>query len=164
MSPEQIALVKSSFDNLWPMRRRFAAAFYYRFFQLAPEARIAFMSSANATLMDTIAVIVSALDETFLLESIVDRIEDDHLHFGVHGSRFREFGEALMWALERQFRAGFTPELRAAWSALYETIQREARKAWQAMTAASRDDDSGRPRVTPPTQPMGKKGPQQRPG
>jgi hypothetical protein len=32
-------------------------------------------------------------------------------------------GEALMWSLEQQFGASFTPQLREAWSALYAPVQ-----------------------------------------
>src|SRR5215472_6330690 len=39
MTPEQIDLVRKSFDALWPFRRKLAEQFYGRFFELAPETR-----------------------------------------------------------------------------------------------------------------------------
>jgi hypothetical protein len=53
-------------------------------------------------------------------------MEQDQVHFGVEGSRSRAFGDSLMWALERQFRSNLTPELRDAWTMLYDLIGREA--------------------------------------
>jgi hypothetical protein len=46
MSPEQVDLIRKSFDALWPVRRRFAEAFYSRFFELAPDARRLFPDDA----------------------------------------------------------------------------------------------------------------------
>ena len=39
MTPEQVDLIRKSFDALWPVRRRLAEIFYSRFFELAPDAR-----------------------------------------------------------------------------------------------------------------------------
>jgi hemoglobin-like flavoprotein len=39
MTPEQIDLVRKSFDALWPFRRKLADQFYDRFFELAPDTR-----------------------------------------------------------------------------------------------------------------------------
>jgi len=36
---------------------------------------------------------------------------------------------SLLWSLERQFGAAFTPELREAWRALYATVQVEMLRA-----------------------------------
>src|SRR5262249_33050599 len=61
MTPEQIDLVRKSFDALWPFRRRLAEQFYGRFFELAPDTRRLFpndMERQQLKLMDTIAAIV----------------------------------------------------------------------------------------------------------
>jgi Globin len=39
MTPEQVDLVRKSFDALWPFRRKLAEQFYGRFFELAPDTR-----------------------------------------------------------------------------------------------------------------------------
>ena len=43
MTPEQIDLVRKSFDALWPFRRKLAGQFYGRFFELAPVYRTRFI-------------------------------------------------------------------------------------------------------------------------
>ena len=66
MTPEQVDLVRRSFDAIWPVRRKLAALFYSRFFELAPDAMPLFpndMERQHLKLMDTIAAIVGALDK-----------------------------------------------------------------------------------------------------
>jgi hypothetical protein len=43
----------------------------------------------------------------------------------VNRSHFVAFGDALIWGLEQQFGAAFTPELKEAWITLYDAVQRE---------------------------------------
>lgn len=62
MTPEQVDLVRRSFDAIWPIRRKLAALFYSRFFELAPDAMSLFpndMERQHLKLMDTIAAIVA---------------------------------------------------------------------------------------------------------
>ena len=73
MTPEQIDLVRKSFDALWPYRRRLAEQFYGRFFELAPDTRRLFpddMEKQQLKLMDTIAAIVGTLDQREIFQSI----------------------------------------------------------------------------------------------
>jgi hypothetical protein len=48
-----------------------------------------------------------------------------HARFGVWSSHFVGFGDALIWGLEQQFGAAFTPQLRESWITLYSTVQSE---------------------------------------
>jgi hemoglobin-like flavoprotein len=66
MTPEQVDLVRHSFDAMWPIRRKLADIFYSRFFELAPDAKRLFpsdMERQHLKLMDSIAAIVGALDK-----------------------------------------------------------------------------------------------------
>jgi hypothetical protein len=72
MTPEQIDLIRKSFDALWPFRRKLAEQFYGRFFELAPAARCLFpnnLERQQLKLMDTVAAIVGTLDERELFQS-----------------------------------------------------------------------------------------------
>ena len=126
MTPDQIELVRRSFDGLWPVRRKLAELFYSRFFKLAPEARRLFpdsMEKQNLKLMDALAAMVGALDRREIFQSVISHSARQHAQFGATPSHFVAFGEALMWGLQQQFGPAFTPELREAWSTLYDTIQ-----------------------------------------
>ena len=128
MTPEQVDLVRKSFDALWPVRRRLADLFYGRFFELAPDARALFsqdIARQQLKLMDMIAAIVGALDKREIFQSLISHSGRQHAQFGAKGSHFIAFGDALIWSLEQQFGAGFTPELKQAWITLYGAVQKE---------------------------------------
>jgi hemoglobin-like flavoprotein len=137
MTPEQVDLIRKSFDAMWSMNRDIADLCYSRFFELAPDARSLFpsdMERQRAKLMDMIAALVGALDQPALFQSLVTHSGRQHAKFGVQPSHYAAMGEALMWSLERKFGASFTPELRASWEALYATVQAEMlRTAAQAV-------------------------------
>lgn len=132
MTPEQVDLITGSFDAIWPIRRKISPLFYSRFFELAPDARRLFpndMDRQHIKLMDTIAAIVGALDQRALFQSIITHTGRKHARFGVSQSHFVAFGDAMVWCLEQQFGSAFTPELRAAWIALYDAVQSEMMRA-----------------------------------
>jgi hemoglobin-like flavoprotein len=130
MTPEQVDLIRKSFDAMWSMNRDIAELCYSRFFELAPDARApSDMERQRAKLMDMIAALVGALDQPTLFQSLVAHSGRQHARFGVQPSHYAAMGEALIWSLECKFGASFTPERRASWSALYATVQAEMLRA-----------------------------------
>ncbi len=130
MTPEQIDLVRKSFDALWPFRRKLAEQFYGRFFELAPDTRRLFpndIEKQQLKLMDTLAAIVGTLDQREIFQSIISHTGRKHAEFGVQASHFVAFGDALIWGL--QFGPGFTAEMQQAWIVLYDAIQAEMMRA-----------------------------------
>ena len=81
------------------------------------------MEKQNLKLMDALAAMVGALDQREIFQSVITHLAHKHAQFGATPSHFVAFGEALMWGLQQQFGPAFTPELREAWSTLYDTIQ-----------------------------------------
>ena len=132
MTPEQIDLVRKSFDALWPFRRKLAEQFYSRFFELAPDTRRLFpndLEKQQLKLMDTLAAIVGTLDQREIFQSIISHTGRKHAEFGVQASHFVAFGDALIWGLQQQFGPGFTAEMQQAWIVLYDAIQAEMMRA-----------------------------------
>jgi|SRR6516165_2165041 len=126
MTPEQIDLIRESFDAMWPMRRDIADLCYSRFFELAPDARDLFpgdMEQQRMKLMDMIAALVGSLDDRPLFQSLATYSGRKHARFGVQPSQYVALGEALMWSIDCKFGGSFTPELRESWRALYATVQ-----------------------------------------
>src|SRR5215467_2501172 len=126
MTPHQAVLIKKSFDAMWPFHRNLADLCYRRLFELDPGARVLFhndMERQRLKLMDMIAALVGALDQQELFQSLIEHSGHLRAGLGVQPSQYVAFGEALIWALERQFGTAFTPELRDAWRALYATVQ-----------------------------------------
>jgi hemoglobin-like flavoprotein len=128
MTPEQVDLVRHSFDAMWPIRRKLADIFYSRFFELAPDAKRLFpsdMERQHLKLMDSIAAIVGALDKRELFQSIISHTGRQHAQFGARASHFTAFGDALIGGLETQFGPAFTPQVKDAWIALYQDVASE---------------------------------------
>jgi hemoglobin-like flavoprotein len=138
MTPEQVDLIRKSFDALWPVRRQLADLFYNRFFELAPDARALFpedIARQQLKLMDMIAAIVGALDKREIFQSIIRYSGLQHAQFGAKQSHFVAFGDALIWALEQQFGDAFTSELKQSWITLYDAVQKEMIRAAQEEAA-----------------------------
>jgi hemoglobin-like flavoprotein len=128
ITPRQVELIRHSFDAIWPVRGKLAAKFYERFFELAPDARRLFpaeMERQNLKLMDMIAAIVGAIENRDIFRSIIYNTGREHARFGARREHFVAFGEALIWGMEHQFGEAFTPEIKAAWTALYDAVQRD---------------------------------------
>ena len=140
MTPEQQELIRRSFDAMWPIRRRLADTCYQRFFELAPDARAMFssdMERQQLKLMDMIAALVGALDQRELFQSLISHSGRQHAQVGVREAQNAAFGEALIWSMERQYGAAFTPELKEAWSTLYATVQTEMMRAGTQQAGAA---------------------------
>jgi hemoglobin-like flavoprotein len=132
MTPEQVELIRNSFDAMWSMRDDIAELCYDRFFELAPDARCLFrgdMERQRVKLMDMIAALVGSLDQGALFRSMVEQSGLQHNRFGVRPSQYAAMGEALMWSLEYKLGPSFTPELRESWKALYASVQAEMLRA-----------------------------------
>lgn len=132
MTPEQVDLLRKSFDVMYPIRRDIADLCYSRFFELTPDARELFpsdMERQQIKLMDMIAALLGSLDQRPLFQSLITHSARRHARFGVQQAQYVAMGEALMWSLECKFGASFTPELREAWRALYDTVQVEMLRA-----------------------------------
>ena len=132
MTPEQIDLVRKSFDALWPFRRKLAEQFYGRLFELAPDTRRLFpndMERQQLKLMDTLAAIVGTLDQREICQSVISHTGRKHAEFGAQTSHFVAFGDALIWGLQQQFGPAFTAEMQQAWVVLYDAIQAEMMRA-----------------------------------
>jgi hemoglobin-like flavoprotein len=135
MTPEQAKLIRQSFDAIWPVRRKLTAEFYRRFFELAPDAKGLFhgdMERQHLKLMDMLAAIVGTLDKRAMFQSIISYSGRQHVQFGAKPLHFTAFGNALIWSLEQQFGALFTPEMKEAWIKLYDAVQSEMIRAGSA--------------------------------
>jgi hemoglobin-like flavoprotein len=87
------------------------------------------MEKQQLKLMDTLAAIVGTLDQREIFQSIISHTGRKHAEFGVQGSHFVAFGDALIWGLQQQFGPAFTAEMQQAWIVLYDAIQAEMMRA-----------------------------------
>lgn len=122
MTPQQISLVQASWQQVFPIREQAAALFYGRLFEIDPGVQSLFkgdMAEQGKKLMGMIGVAVGGLDR---LEQIAPAVQDmgrRHVDYGVKPEHYDSVGAALLWTLEQGLGEAFTPEVKAAWSAVY---------------------------------------------
>ena len=122
MTPETIALIKSSYAEVTAKPRRLAARFYDELFAVAPNLRPLFPS--DLTLLQghfeaAIALVVRNLDEMSALRESLRDLGAQHVHWGARPEDYVTAREALLKAigalsptwddtLERDWRSAVT--------------------------------------------------------
>ncbi len=144
MSPEQKALVQSSFAKVAPIADQAADLFYDRLFTLDPSLRPLFkpdMREQKRALMGMLAVAVAGLDRLEALVPAVQKLGARHAGYGVKDEHYATVGSALIWTLEQGLGDDFTAETRDAWLAVYTVLA-------ETMKDAARTTDSSSPSVS----------------
>jgi hemoglobin-like flavoprotein len=141
MTPEQIALVQTSFAQVLPIADAAAALFYSRLFEIDPSLKPLFkgdMQEQGRKLMTMIRVVVNGLKRLEQLVPAVQELGRRHARYGVQDEHYDTVGAALLWTLGQGLGASFTPETEAAWATAYallaETMKAAAAETHQAVT------------------------------
>lgn len=125
MKPEQIFLVQTSFAKILPLADIVAALFYARLFELDPSLRALFngnMLGQGRKLMSTLKLAVHHLDRLDELTPALQALGRRHAGYGVAEADYDTVVEALLWTLAQGLDDDFTPEVAAAWAALYDLL------------------------------------------
>lgn len=125
MTPDQTALVKSTFVYAIPISDAVARDFYDRLFVKCPHLRMMFakdMASQRQKLMLTLTAIVADLDHLDRLVPMVTELARRHAGYGVRDEHYPPVGAALIEALRQALGARFTPAVEAAWGAAYTVL------------------------------------------
>jgi hemoglobin-like flavoprotein len=125
MTPEQIALVRTSFAQVVPIREAAANLFYGRLFELDPSLKPLFkgdMREQGIKLMAMIGTAVSGLDRLDSIVPAVQALGKRHVGYGVQETHYDTVGTALLWALEQGLGAAFTADVKAAWGGAYGVL------------------------------------------
>lgn len=141
MTPQEIALVRTSFERVVPIRRVAAAIFYERLFALDPGLRPMFatadMEKQGTKLMTALAFVVRGLTD---LDRIVPHLQDlgrIHTGYGVKPAHYDTVGQALIVTLAQAFGDDFTPDLKSAWTSAYGLVAATMMKGAAADRAAA---------------------------
>jgi hemoglobin-like flavoprotein len=132
MTPEKIALVRSSWQQVLPIKDTAAQLFYGRLFELDPSLRGMFrgdMVEQGRKLMAMINTVVNSLDN---LGPILERIEElgrGHVAYGVTEAHYDTVGSALIWTLGKGLGEQFTPAVKDAWVEAYGTLSSAMKQA-----------------------------------
>jgi nitric oxide dioxygenase len=125
LQPQDIALVRTTFDRTWAVAGDTADQFYRRLFEIAPHMRPMFpgdMRRQGSRFMAKLAVLVGSIDRPDQLAALAGALARQHVEYGVQASHYPMVGAALLWALERALGEDWTPEVAAAWTGVYEVL------------------------------------------
>jgi len=127
MTPQQIALVQTSFARVVPIAGTAADLFYDRLFELAPPVGRMFpddLSDQKKKLMAMLGTVVAGLSRFDTLMPAVCALGERHAAYGVKVEHFTPVGEALLWALKQGLGEEFTPAVEEAWTTAYAALSR----------------------------------------
>jgi hemoglobin-like flavoprotein len=125
MTNEQNHLIRQTFDLVAPMADSMAEVFYRRLFELDPSLRAMFppvLVEQGRKLMQMLGAAIGMLDRPQQLISVLESLGKRHAGYGVRDEHYDTVGEALLWTLERGLGPVFTPDVKAAWAALYGVV------------------------------------------
>jgi hemoglobin-like flavoprotein len=125
MTPEQIALVQSSFKSVAPIAAKAADLFYNRLFEIAPEVRQMFPADLSGQKFKLITMLATAVNNLHQLDAILPAVRDlgsRHRNYGVTAEHYAPVGAALLWTLEQGLGSAFTTDVKAAWGEAYSTL------------------------------------------
>ena len=132
MNLRQMRLVQQSFAQVLPMADATADRFYTRLFELNPALRSMFPQDMTMQRQKFMSMLDTAIDSLDRLEDFIPTIQAlglRHKTYGVTVEQFDTVREALMWAFEKNLGAAFTPEVRAAWMAVYTLLANTMQQA-----------------------------------
>jgi len=121
----QIQMVQNSFGTIADEGLTISRLFYDRLFELDSSIRTFFpgdMTMQRGKFFQMLALIIGTLHDRDELAEILQTLGARHSRYGVQPHNYQIVGEALLWALENALAEQFTPELRAAWTAVYGHI------------------------------------------
>jgi hemoglobin-like flavoprotein len=125
MTPENIALVKTSWQQVVPIQKAAAELFYGRLFELDPSLRPLFrgdMTEQGRKLMTMINTVVMSLDRLGPMLGAIEDLGRRHVAYGVTEAHYDTVGSALLWTLGTGLGEQFTPPVEAAWAEAYTTL------------------------------------------
>ena len=125
MTPEQISLIKSSWDNVMPIADAAADLFYNKLFELDPSLKSLFkgdMKEQGHKLMMMINTAVAGLENLEAIVPAVQSLGKRHVDYGVTAEDYDTVGTALIWTLEKGLGDKFTQEVKEAWLTVYTVL------------------------------------------
>lgn len=139
MTPEQVALVQTSFAKVMPIKDSASELFYDRLFEKNPSVRSMFpddVTNQRKKLMAALATVVSGLSKPDTINPAIQALGVKHVAYGAEAAHYGPVGEALIWTLEQGLGDSFDRKTRDAWIAAYTLLSNEMIEAAEASKAA----------------------------
>jgi len=127
MTPEQVTLVKESWEQVKLISGKAAELFYGKLFELDPSLKPLFktddMKEQGRKLMATIGVAVASLDKLEEILPTVQALGKKHTQqYKIPDSSYQTVGQALLWTLGQGLGDAFTNDVKEAWTLTYTTL------------------------------------------
>jgi hemoglobin-like flavoprotein len=132
VNAQQRDLVRSTLERMRPIPKSAGQLFYSRLFELDPALRGLFRGSLEnqaAMFVSVLNMAMLELVEQGFVPHSVRELGARHEGYGVEGPFYETFGEALSWTLGQLLGQRFTPEVKEAWAAAYETLAAAMKEA-----------------------------------
>lgn len=125
MTPEQVTLVQSSWEQVKPISEQAAELFYGRLFELDPSLKPLFKGDMKEQGRKLMAMLNLAVTSLTKLDTILPALQDlgrRHIQYGVPDESYQTVGGALLWTLDKGLGEAFTEEVKDAWTQTYVTL------------------------------------------
>jgi len=125
MTPQEINLVKTTWNLVVPIKDKAAELFYGKLFELDPAVKPLFTDNIveqGKKLMMAINTVVNSLDKIETIAPIIQDMGRRHAGYGVKPAHYDTVGAALLWTLSAGLGAAFTAEVKAAWTSAYTLL------------------------------------------
>ena len=126
MTPRQIDLIRTSWSVVEPISDAAARLFYDRLFESDPAIKRLFaktdMQAQRGILMQTLALLVSSLDDFDRVVPVLEALGRVHAGYGVRQRHYDTVEAALLWALDRGLGEAFDDETADAWATAYSAV------------------------------------------
>lgn len=122
MTPEQVKLIKISWQKVMPISDKAAELFYGKLFELDPSVKPMFkgdMTEQGQKLMKMINTVVNGLERLDEIVPAVQQLGVRHVAYGVKDEHYDTVGEALIWTLGAGLGDDFTEPTKEAWVTAY---------------------------------------------
>ena len=122
MTPEQVTLIKTSWENVVPISETAAELFYGKLFELDESLKPLFkgdMKEQGAKLMKMINTVVVSLDKLDTIVPAVQSLGERHVGYGVKDEHYDTVAAALLWTLGQGLGEAFTDDIKEAWTTAY---------------------------------------------
>ena len=126
MTPRQIERIRMSWSTVEPISDAAARLFYDRLFEMDPAIKRLFaktdMVAQRGILMQTLALLVSSLDDFERIVPVLQALGRVHAGYGVRQRHYDTVEAALLWALDRGLGEAFDDETADAWATVYSAV------------------------------------------
>ncbi|MBR9828812.1 MAG: NO-inducible flavohemoprotein [Oceanospirillales bacterium] len=128
LTPNQIAIVKSTIPLLASAGSQITDHFYSRMFSHNPELKNIFNMShqhsgrQSVALFNAVAAYAQHIDNLPVLQAAVERIAQKHTSFDIRPEQYAIVGHHLIHTLKELAPDAFTPEVEDAWTAAYQQL------------------------------------------